>query len=82
MGPLPRCLSGVGDFLHAHFIGIIIAETGANIPNDRRDLLGKDHVYLTRFGKPLDQACPVMQDDLLGLEDPDADSCDEGYCWT
>jgi hypothetical protein len=50
--------------------------------NDRRDLIGKDHVYFTRFGKPLDQACPVMQDDLLGLEDPDADSCDEGYCWT
>jgi len=51
--------------------------------NERRDLLGKDHVYLTRFGKPLDQACPVMQDDLLGfLEDPDADTCDDGYCWT
>jgi len=50
--------------------------------NDRRDMLGKDHVYLSGFGKPLDEAIQVEQPDLdfgtaLGDE-----SCDDGYCWT
>ena len=48
-----------------------------------RKKLGRDPVYLTRFGKPLAEAIPEMQSDLPGLlDDPDTDSCDEGYCWT
>jgi hypothetical protein len=49
--------------------------------NARRDKLGKDHVYLTRFGKPLDEAIGTEQDDLLS-DGPGGESCDEGYCWT
>jgi hypothetical protein len=50
---------------------------------ERRKKLGRDPVYLTRFGKPLAEAIPEMQSDLPGLlDDPDTDSCDEGYCWT
>ena len=45
-------------------------------------MLGKDPVYLTRFGKPLAEAIAERQTDLPGLLDPDTDSCDEGYCWT
>jgi len=49
--------------------------------NKRRDDLGKDHVYLTRFGKPLADAIQEEQPDLdfgeLGSE-----GCDDGYCWT
>jgi hypothetical protein len=51
--------------------------------NARRDALGKDHVYLTRFAKPLREAIGEAQT-MLPLFDlsPDADTCDEGYCWT
>jgi len=49
---------------------------------ERRKKLGRDPVYLTRFGKPLAEAIPEMQSDLPGLLDPDTDSCDDGYCWT
>jgi len=50
---------------------------------ERRKKLGRDPVYLTRFGKPLAEAIPEMQSDLPGLlDDPDTDSCDDGYCWT
>jgi hypothetical protein len=49
--------------------------------NERRDTLGKDHVYLTRFSKPLDDAIaetpPELPFDEIGSQ-----SCDEGYCWT
>ena len=48
----------------------------------RRVELGRDPVYLTRFGKPLADAIEERQADLPGLLDPDTDSCDEGYCWT
>jgi hypothetical protein len=48
----------------------------------RREMLGKDPVYLTRFGKPLAEAIAERQTDLPGLLDPDTDSCDDGYCWT
>jgi hypothetical protein len=44
--------------------------------NERRDELGKDHVYLTRHGIPLDQAI----DDQLVLDG--FDGCDSGYCFT
>lgn len=50
--------------------------------NARRDVLGKDHVYLTRFNKPLPQAIPEAQDMLPGFEMPGGDGCDSGYCWT
>lgn len=43
--------------------------------NKRRDLLGKDHVYLTRFGRPLRD---IFQDVQLSLLEPDWDA-DEGY---
>lgn len=47
--------------------------------NERRDMLGKDHVYLTRFNKPLDEAVAEAQSPLF----PDGpEGCDEGYCWT
>lgn len=52
--------------------------------NVRRDKLGRDHVYLTRFGKPLDEAIAEAQATLPGLE-PEVfndGQCDEGYCWT
>lgn len=48
--------------------------------NARRDVLGKDHVYLTRFGKPLDQAINDSQQafDFGGIGE---DGCDEGVCF-
>ena len=47
-----------------------------------RDLLGKDHVYLTRFAKPLREAIGQAQDMLPGFDtSPDMDTCDSGYCW-
>jgi hypothetical protein len=49
---------------------------------ERRKTLGRDPIYLTRFGKPLAEAIQERQSDLPGLLDPDTDSCDEGYCWT
>jgi hypothetical protein len=48
--------------------------------NDRRDMLGKDHVYLTRFGMPLRDATCAGQD-LLPLLDDTSGICDEGRCW-
>jgi hypothetical protein len=53
-----------------------------NTINERRRARGRDQVYLTRFGKPLEDAIHARQADLPGLLDPDADSCDDGYCWT
>lgn len=49
--------------------------------NQRRDKLGKDRVYLTRFGKPLEEAIEEAQD-MLPIFSADTDTCDEGYCWT
>ncbi len=50
--------------------------------NMRRDELGKDHVYLTRFGKPLRDAITEAQDTLFAEHGMDNDgSCDEGYCF-
>jgi hypothetical protein len=48
--------------------------------NQRRDTLGKDHVYLTRFGKPLADAIPGGQMTLDGLDDDP--HCDNGWCMT
>jgi hypothetical protein len=51
--------------------------------NKRRDKLDKQHVYLTRFGRPLDQ---VVREgvDLLPIADLDEDgeACDAGGCFT
>lgn len=44
--------------------------------NDRRDSLGKDHVWLTRFGRPLDECV----DDQLTFDG--MDGCDSGWCFT
>ncbi|MFD3684537.1 phosphoadenosine phosphosulfate reductase [Nocardiopsis sp. NPDC058631] len=48
--------------------------------NERRDTLGKDHVYLTRHGAPLRQVVPEGMD-TLPFPDDDA-SCDGGWCYT
>jgi hypothetical protein len=44
--------------------------------NERRDLLGKDHVYLTRFGRPLRDIFETTQ--LAMFDDVDLDG-DEGH---
>jgi len=48
--------------------------------NDRRDMLGKDHVYLTRFARPLDQAVGEAQQTLFN-DEGGPESCDEGVCF-
>jgi len=51
--------------------------------NHRRDELGRDHVYLSRLGRPLDEAIAEAQPPLFdpaGADGPP--SCDEGHCWT
>ncbi|MYR46629.1 phosphoadenosine phosphosulfate reductase [Streptomyces sp. SID5910] len=49
--------------------------------NERRDELGKDHVYLTRFGRPLREAIPAGVDVLPMLDEADG-LCDSGWCMT
>jgi len=50
--------------------------------NERRDALGKDHVYLTRFARPLLEA-PIGHPGQLTLEGTDDDvHCDNGWCMT
>jgi hypothetical protein len=49
--------------------------------NERRVTLGKDPVYLTRFGRPLDEAVAEEQPGLDFGTGP-GETCDEGYCWT
>lgn len=44
--------------------------------NERRDMLGKDHVYLTRHGRPLTS----VVDDQMVLDG--MDGCDSGWCMT
>ncbi len=51
--------------------------------NERREKLGKDPVWLTRFNKPLDVAIGPEQDSLPGLDiDYGDDGCDSGACFT
>jgi hypothetical protein len=53
--------------------------------NDRRRMLGKDPVWLTRFNRPLATAIPAAQDMLPGFhtDDDDGDGlCDNGACFT
>lgn len=47
--------------------------------NERRDVLGKDHVYLTRFNRPLDEAVPEAQ---AAFDFGGPEGCDTGHCWT
>jgi hypothetical protein len=47
--------------------------------NARRDALGRDHVYLTRFARPLRQAIPDGVDLLPMFDDS---QCDNGWCMT
>lgn len=49
--------------------------------NKRRDELGKDHVYLTRFGRPLREAIPDGVDVLPMFDEADG-LCDSGWCMT
>ncbi len=56
--------------------------------NDRRTVLEKDPVWLTRFNRPL-AMLPVAQDHIPGLDDSDLDDaecddaeCDNGACFT
>lgn len=49
--------------------------------NDRRDMLGKDHVFFTRFARPLDEAIGAAQEALFSDEDGWGGECDEGTCF-
>jgi len=42
---------------------------------------GRDPVYLSRHGRPLDQAVETEQEGFA-FGAPDTDTCDEGHCWT
>lgn len=48
--------------------------------NERRDKLGKDHVWLTRFNKRLSDAVAMAQDEL-DFEGIGETGCDEGVCF-
>lgn len=51
--------------------------------NERRTMLGKDPVYLTRFGRPLRDAITEAQPTLEGLDWLDeSGECDSGTCFT
>lgn len=50
--------------------------------NAKRQRLGKDNVYLTDFGQPLDKAIGEAQAPLFFDGDDGPEGCDEGYCWT
>lgn len=51
---------------------------------ERRATLGKDPVYLTRYGKPLARAIPGGQLTIFDAFDPDGEDalCDSGRCFT
>jgi hypothetical protein len=51
------------------------------LPGDLIPPHTKDHVFLTRFGKPLDEAIAEAQPTLFSSIDG-PETCDEGYCWT
>ncbi|MFE2271081.1 phosphoadenosine phosphosulfate reductase [Streptomyces lavendulae] len=48
--------------------------------NQRRASLGRDPVYLSRFGRPLTEAIAVPTPDTAGIEDDGL--CDTGWCMT
>ena len=47
--------------------------------NQRRKKLGKDNVWLTRFGRPLDSVVDISQ---IESQWEDLDICESGYCMT
>ena len=53
-----------------------------DLTNRARDHIGADHVYLTRFGRPIREAIGPAQDQLFtddsGMDDGE---CDEGVCF-
>lgn len=49
--------------------------------NRRRAMLGKDDVYFTRFGRPLDEAIAEAQPSLFG-DHGGPETCDSGACFT
>jgi len=48
--------------------------------NQRRDRMGKDHVWLTRFNRPLDEVVDISQESFKFGEA--LDLCETGYCMT
>ncbi|WP_239153555.1 phosphoadenosine phosphosulfate reductase [Virgisporangium aliadipatigenens] len=48
--------------------------------NERRTMLGKDPVFLSRYGAPLDAVVPVGVVPLPFVEDEDGSGCDNGWC--
>lgn len=48
--------------------------------NERRSSRGKPPAYLSRLKAPLREI--VSAQDMLPMFGPDAETCDEGYCWT
>ncbi|XVU24201.1 phosphoadenosine phosphosulfate reductase [Actinoplanes sp. CA-054009] len=50
--------------------------------NERRDALGKDHVWLTRFNRRLMDAIGPAQQMLPGFHRDDEAVCDNGACFT
>jgi hypothetical protein len=50
--------------------------------NVRRDELGKDRVFLTRYGKPLAEAIPEEPPDLAAMTGDEEGECDNGHCFT
>lgn len=58
-----------------------LAEELEDTMNARRDVLGKDRVYLTRYGKPLGQAVAEAQTPLFTDGAFNEGACDEGMCW-
>lgn len=49
--------------------------------NDRRARLGKDPIYLTRYGRPLDEAIPASAP-ITHSPNLDDAGCDSGWCMT
>jgi hypothetical protein len=50
--------------------------------NERRVMLGKDPVWLTRFNRRLSDAVAEAQTPLFTDGEFGDGVCDEGYCWT
>jgi hypothetical protein len=53
-----------------------------NTLNERRRENGKTPVYLTRFGRPLNEAISTEEIPLIPLDDLGAHGCDSGHCFT
>lgn len=49
--------------------------------NERRAMLGKDPVWLTRFARPLDEVIGEPEALLPGFDEADGE-CDSGWCFT